>query len=86
MPFADAKYPSVSPNTFTIHGERTTKVVLANGQTLLVIESEDSVVIALSDMRVDAVDKFVCRIQPQGVMVYPDTDYACLALATGGYL
>jgi hypothetical protein len=88
MPYADAKYPAKTvrsaARTFDLHGERTTKVVLANGQPLLVIESCQSVAIALGDMRVDEVDKFVCRIQPHGVTVCNHSDYACACLSLGG--
>lgn len=85
MPFADAKYPP--PGCFTIRGERTTAVPLANGETLLVIEQQSpsqEVVIAIADpASTTSVDLLVCSISHRGVLAHAYSDDACQRLAEG---
>lgn len=82
MPFADAKYPH--PRCFTIRGERTTAVPLANGWTLLVIEQQSpdqEVVIAIADPdSMTSVDLTVCSITHRGVLAHTYSDDACQRL------
>lgn len=85
MPFADAKYPPQSLPCFTIGGERTTAVPLANGETLLVIEQcspSEEVVIAIAERgHRDSVDLLVCSISHRGVLAHAYSDDAGERLA-----
>lgn len=86
MPFDDAKYPPQScPHCFTLRGERTTAVPLANGETLLVIEQcspSEEVVIAIADRgHRDSVDLLVCSISHRGVLAHAYSDDAGERLA-----
>lgn len=60
----------------------THKIKLSNGQTLVVEELDNEIAIATEDEH-STIDMFICCIQSDGVLVYPNSGSATNIITEG---
>lgn len=72
-------------DTFWDFGDSTGHIVrLSNGQCLGIIEENDGVWVALMNSDTGEMEKYLCRLSREGILIAPDVNYGDLCIATAG--